>query len=183
MSYLRSFPSVAVNGEVKHRQSRNINPVRSPLVSRLFKYQPAAPKAKLPGPPCTSCRRRRPRSIAHGSNEPECASGSWRKYGRETGRNTFLLIKTIRCPARKQQSHRRATRKELPRFPRQHNNCILLIPDYHVAGESNFKDLLGETLPKPRSTSLGWSSQTNAGRQPESLKQEDWQLLVSNPSN
>ncbi len=74
--------------------------------------------------------------------------------------------------------------KKLIRCARQlTNNCILLVPNYHEEGESGFKVLLWKLCEAKVTTSLGWSSKTNAGRQPKSLTQQDWQLLASNPSN
>ena len=70
---------------------------------------------------------------------------------------------------------------KLTRFARQlANNRILLMPDCDEEGEAGFKDLLWKLCEAQLGVCVGWSSKTHAGRQPESLIQDEWQLLAGN---
>jgi 5S rRNA maturation endonuclease (ribonuclease M5) len=74
--------------------------------------------------------------------------------------------------------------EKLTRFARQlTNNRIRLLPDCDEEGESGFKDLLWKLAENQLQTRLAWSSKTNAGRQPESLTQDEWQVLIGNSTN
>ena len=73
---------------------------------------------------------------------------------------------------------------KLTRFARQlANNRVLLMPDCDEEGEAGFKDLLWKLTEANIHVRLGWSSKTHLNRQPESLAQAEWQLLVGNPPN
>lgn len=74
--------------------------------------------------------------------------------------------------------------EKLTRFARQlTNNRVLLMPDCDDEGESGFKDLLWKLTEAGIAVRLGWSLRTHANRQPESIAEYEWQLLVGNPPN